>query len=44
MKLHTYKVLKRFYERITESQNINVYEPNETDNTSIAAEPLIPFK
>ena len=38
------EVLKHLYERITESHNINVYQPNEIEGYSIAAEPLIPFK
>ena len=39
-----YKVLKRLYERITESHNINVYQPNEIDEYSIATEALNTFK
>ena len=38
------EVLKHLYERITEFQNINVYQPNEIEEYSIAAEPLIPLK
>ncbi|MDE5845450.1 MAG: very short patch repair endonuclease [Muribaculaceae bacterium] len=38
------EVLNRLYERITGSPNISVYMPNEIEEYSIAAEPLIPLK